>query len=70
MRVQSGMKSSRSRDNPELETKCVLKGVEKEGGEKRGRRQRKYSTLADLDAHGGGGPGTALLIPAVTCISR
>ena len=40
------------------------KGSRERGDEKRGRRQRKYySTLADLDAHGGGGPGTAPLIP-------
>jgi hypothetical protein len=44
--------------------KTCAKGSREREDEKRGRRQRKdYSTLADLDAHGGGGPGTAPLIP-------
>jgi hypothetical protein len=44
--------------------KMCAKGSRERGDEKRGRRQSKYySTLADLDAHGGGGRDTAPLIP-------
>lgn len=44
--------------------KRCAKGNRERGDERRGRRQSKYySTLADLDAHGGSGRGTAPLIP-------
>jgi hypothetical protein len=41
----------------------VLKGVEKEGEGMKREDGGRGSTLADLDAHGGGGRGTAPLIP-------
>lgn len=67
MRVQCGMKVP-DRETARVGNKMCAKGSRERGDEKRGRRQRKYySTLADLDTHGGGGRGTH---PAVTCLSR
>ena len=51
------------RETTRVGNKMCAKGSRERGDEKRGRRQSKYySTLADLDAHGGGGPGTVPLI--------
>ena len=63
MRLQCGMEVP-DREITRVGDKMYAEGSRERGGEKRGRRQRKYySTLADLDAHGGGGRGTAPLIP-------
>ena len=69
VRVQCGMKVP-DREITRVGNRMCAEGSRKRGDEKRGRRQRKYrySTLADLDAHGGGGRGT--VHPAVTCFSR
>jgi hypothetical protein len=52
------------RETTRVGNEMCAKGSRERGDEKRGRRQSKYySTLADLDAHGGDGRGTAPLIP-------
>jgi hypothetical protein len=69
VRVQCGMKVP-DRERTRVGNSVCAEGSRERGDEKRGRRQRKdrYSTLADLDAHGFNGRGT--VHPAITCFSR